>query len=133
VRVRSEADAIAVLATSVRDLPPGHRLVATPVAGTEIWHVGMQDDHGRAYAGANMLVGPDGRLWTFSSNPAIHARHLVEQVLATIYSKRLAAEVDEVVLGERIRTLTEEQDQAVRALIKSAQGGELRAPADLQD
>ncbi len=124
----SEEDACRVLADRVHDLPDGDRVVASRVGGTNVWSVGILDDKGRPYLGAAQFVGPDGRLWRFSSNPSIHDLGLVRRVLVGIYDANAADLVDEDVLLQRVHDLTATMSEAVRAVVKDGVAGSLRAP-----
>jgi hypothetical protein len=128
--VASEDDARRVLAERVHDLPEGDRIVANRVGGSDVWSVGIRDDKGRPYVGSAQFVGPDGRLWRFSSNPGIHDYELVRRVLVGIYDSNIADFVDETVLFDRLKELTEATGKAVRALVKDAEAGSLRAPRE---
>jgi hypothetical protein len=105
-------------------------VVARRVGSTDIWSVGFIDQDGRQYLGANQYVGPDGIIWRFSSSPEVHDYHLVERVLTVIYQRGLADRVHEEALRDRIRTLTEDQDRAIRQLAEEAVSGALLSPRE---
>ena len=129
MKVESEEDARQVLADRSGDLPPGHGIVARRVGGTNLWSVNVVDDQGRGYVGSNQLVGPDGRLWRFSSNPQIHDWHIVERVLVRLYNKNAAENVDESSLADRIKQVTVLVEEEVRKVVKDAQSGILGSPS----
>lgn len=108
------------------DLPAGHRHVARAVGGSTLWSVATVDEHGRAYLGSYNLVGPDKRVWAFSSNPGIHDPDLVAASLERLYQAGLADRVEPEHLAARVRELTDARQEALREVLRSAEAGELR-------
>ncbi len=115
-------------AAAVADSLPGTDidLRAERLGGTDMWSVAVLDEHGRPEPGSFLIVGPDRRVWSFSSNPSIHDPHLVVAVLAGLYAEHLADQVDANLLEDRIAQLTAERAEHARGVVKSAAAGELR-------
>jgi hypothetical protein len=107
-------------AAAVADSLPGTDidLRAERLGGTDMWSVAVLDEHGRPEPGSFLIVGPDRRVWSFSSNPSIHDPHLVVAVLAGLYAEHLADQVD--------ANLLEDRAEHARGVVKSAAAGELR-------
>lgn len=126
----TEEDAIRVLAEYWEPrsgpLPEGDRFVALP-GDDGFWRVNALDAAGRPYAGSNLIVGPDRRLWVFSSNPGIHDFGLVDRTLSALYSEGLQSVVDPDLLAEALQVMTAQRREAERGLIEQAKAGELRA------
>jgi hypothetical protein len=121
-----QAEAVRVLASATGTAERSIR--AARIGGTELWSVGQLDEQGRPLAGAMSIVGPDGRLWTFSSNPSIHDPNLVVGALARLYDSDATQLVELDRLADRIRHLTDERQTQLRAIVRDAQAGELRTP-----
>lgn len=113
-------------------LPTGHRLVAHALPGTELWSVNAVENRGMPYPGSFLIVGPDGQVWPFSSNPGIHDAGLVVSVLSDLYRRALTRFVEPERLAARVRDLTEERADRFRALIHEAEAGQLRTPRPRQ-
>lgn len=125
MEVETEQDAIAVVAAASGPLPEGHRILARRVGGSSIWSVNAVDDRGRGYIGVNQLVGPDGRIWRFSSNPAVHDYQIVKSVLYRLYQSGAAGEVDQHAVARRVEAITRAQEAAVQQLADDALAGTL--------
>lgn len=100
---------------------------ATAVEGTDLWSVGVfeRDDH-LPMPGAWFLVGPDARVWTFSSNPGIHHPALVVSAVARLYGAGAVDHVEPAPLAARLQSLTQLVEAEVRNLVSDAAGGDLR-------
>lgn len=122
----TETEACALLAERLGPLPEGHRVVASKCEGSGLWNVNAIDDRGWPYAGANFKVGPDGRLWTFSSNPGIHDFDLVVAALNAVYSEGLQSRVENDRLAELIRSETAKRTGWRRKVVDAAAAGDLR-------
>ena len=77
--------------------------------------------------GSSIFVGPDRRVWTFSSNPGIHDFDLVRRSLNHIYEDGLADRVENDAFADRIAEITAMRSQQYRDILKDAEGGALRA------
>lgn len=121
-RVLDAAEATAAVAISLPGIAIDLR--AERLGGTDMWSVAVLDEHGRPEAGSFLIVGPDRRVWSFSSNPSIHDPQLVVDVLAGLYREQLAEQVDANLLGARIAQLTVERADQARGVLTAA--GELR-------
>src|SRR5688500_9696612 len=63
-------------------------VIATP-EGERLWGVNGTDENGMSYAGSAIFVGPDERLWSFSSNPSIHDYDVAIALLDLAYNENL--------------------------------------------
>lgn len=125
--METEADACAVLVARLGALPQGHEVRGSRVGGSHLWNVNAVDEHGRGYVGTRYIVGPDGRLWTFSSNPSIHDQDLVDAVLAGLYAKGVADRVEDDHLVAFIASRTAQKAEWVHQAVEQATSGELRS------
>ena len=122
------AEAAAALGVRPDDLPPGHNVVARRLPNRVLWSVKVNDEAGRPYAGAANLVGPDGRLWTLSSNPAIHDFDLAVELLDYAYREGLADHLGPDQFETRVREVTESREAQKRQFISDVRSGSLRTP-----
>jgi hypothetical protein len=99
------------LTSHLGPLPPGHRLSATPAPGTQLWWAGLYDQNGMSHVGAGYLVGPDGRVWTVSSNGAIHDHQLAVRLLDATYRACLEDYLTPQKFTERLRAMTGDELQ----------------------
>lgn len=119
-------EAVAAVAATYSD--PTMRHTASQVAGTDLWSVGtFEASSGMPVAGAAVLVGPDARVWIFSSNPGIHDWELVVAVLDALYREDLTTAVEQEPLGAAIKAATEVRAAQPRQIVASAFAGELKA------
>ena len=106
---------------------PGLRYEANKVAGTDLWSVGAFDGlNDMPLPGGAFFVGPDMRVWSFSSNPGMHDRGLVIAVLSAIYREGVAGAVEQDALAEAIREATVVRQRQVREIVGQAAAGSLR-------
>jgi hypothetical protein len=77
------------------------RIIAL-AAGDGLWYVNAVDSEGRPWAGSSVIVGPDGQVWSFSSNPAIPDPAVVDEAVAGIYQRGVAGFVEPALLADRI-------------------------------
>jgi hypothetical protein len=124
----SAAEAEDVLRQVMGELPEGDHVVAQAVADSELWTVQAFDAEGRPYAGTVMFVGPDRRLWTLSSNPAIHDTRLGARLLEAAYRENLTDRLDEALFSERVQQITTARLDAERDFMTDLVGGSLRSP-----
>lgn len=118
-------EAVSVVA-SARQLPP-ESLRPTRLGGTDLWSVAFVDEgSGLPLPGALTVVGPDRRIWVFSSNPAIHNAEIVVSALAEIYRAGAAPFVEADKLAARISEATEAQRQLIRTIVSDAKASALR-------
>lgn len=122
----TEAEVIDAARSFLGDGFGGHDVRAVEDRNTGIWSVGIVDSNGMVEAGAVILVGPDKRVWSFSSNPSIHDRELAMTVLSELYRRGVADSVESQVLACRIAELTSLRREHSDDLIKAAEAGELR-------
>ena len=125
--VETEADACAVLVARLGALPQGHEVKASRVGGSHLWNVNAVDEQGRGYVGTRYIVGPDGRLWTFRSNPSIHDPDLADAVLAALYAKGVADRVEDDHLAAFIASRTAQKAEWVHQAVEQATSGGLRS------
>jgi hypothetical protein len=126
--VLDAAQASTLIAAHMGALPDGSTTLVSPVDGYDgFWSASVVNGLGMIEPGAFHLIAPDGRIWVGSSNPGIHDHALTLRVLSGLYEKGLANVVDQAQVMQRVRTLTEERDAAITALIAAARAGELRA------
>jgi len=123
MKVRSEEDAIAVADHLCGPVPQGDRVVARRVRDSSIFSVCAIDQRGRGYIGVNLLVGPDGRVWRFSSNPGIHDPGVVESVLCELYESDDRGAADQQAVRGRVERITRQQAGEVRQHIDDDPGG----------
>ena len=97
------------------------------IGGTDLWSIGLLDDQGRPEPGTFTVVGPDRRIWGFSSNPMIHDPSLVGSVLHALYRAGLTSLVEDDPLQERFRELTAQRIAQTRNVVQAAEAGELRS------
>jgi hypothetical protein len=121
------AEAAAVVKRQ-HDLPQGHNVVAHRLPNRMLWSVSVNDETGSPYVGAVNLVGPDGRLWTLSSNPGIHDFDLAVDLLDRAYREGLADQLDGDQFVSRVRKVTESREAQMRQFIADLRGGSLRTP-----
>lgn len=119
-----EADATEAVVAAATD--PAREYRARHIGGTDLWSVAAFSLDGAPCVGTFTVVGPDRRVWSFSSNPGLHDSDLVVTVLEALYRERLTPHVTEEALSDRIQGLTEERANHVRALVREALAGELR-------
>ena len=81
-------------------------------------------------AGTMTVVGPDRRVWRFSSNPGIHDPHLVVASLAGLYREGVTDLVEDGRLADRIAEATQARRLQEREIVKDARAGSLRTPPD---
>lgn len=83
--------------------------------------------------GAFHVVGPDGHLWSFSSNPSIHDPALVVSILERLYGLNLVDLVSEELLIARVTSLTRDRFAQLDQVLQDAASGSLgvRPPRDL--
>lgn len=99
---------------------------AEKLGGTDLWAVNAFDEFDRPWAGSFTIVGPDRRVWSFSSNPGLHDPDLVVAVLARLYEQRLTELVSAELLSDRLAKVTAEREQQTRGIVNAAAAGELR-------
>jgi hypothetical protein len=125
----TEAEAIAAVRGDTEG--EGLEFHAVRLEGTELWAVGATEDAtGMPLAGTLTVVGPDRRVWRFSSNPGIHDPHLVVASLAALYHEGVTKLVEEDRLADRIAEATQARRAQERDIVKDAQAGSLRTPPD---
>lgn len=108
-------------------LDSGSRLFAMRLDSlVELWTVNAADAQGLPWAGSQILVGPDGKVWSFSSNPGIHEQRIVVDALVGIYEAQLATAVDVGALADRIELATRRARDECKAILADAAAGELR-------
>jgi hypothetical protein len=107
------------------DVDDPHRVVATEQRDG-LWTVHAVDGDGRPWPGVLVVVGPDLKVWTFSSNPGVHDPDTVFAALVGIYEADVAPFVDPDVLAERLAAATAEIRALRRTIIANAKAGELR-------
>lgn len=90
------------------------------------------DSGGRPWVGALVVVGPDLKIWTFSSNPAIHDQDASVACVAGIYRAGVANAVDPDLLAERLAALTVDARRQEAAILADAAAGSLRRRQDRQ-
>lgn len=120
----SEAEAIEAAAEDFGDSALDVR--AQRLGGTSLWAVNAFDEFDRPWAGSFTIVGPDSRVWSFSSNPSIHDPKLVVAVLARLYEQSLTEQVSTELLSDRLAKVTAEREQQTRGIVNAAAAGELR-------
>lgn len=76
--------------------------------------------------GAVNLVGPDGRLWTLSSNPGIHDFDMAVDLLDRAYREGFADQLDGDQFLSRVREVTESREAQTRQFIADLRSGSLR-------
>jgi hypothetical protein len=76
--------------------------------------------------GADYLIGPDGRVWTVSSNGSIHDRQLTLDLLHATYQEQLEAHLDPVKFADRLAELTASLIAAQREFVADVRAGVLR-------
>ena len=104
----------------------GHRLQAT-ARGEELWSVAAVNERGMVEPGALVVVGPDLRVWVFSSNPSIHDSDTALFVLECIYAAGVADHVDTETLADRVALATSAAQEQRRSIVEDAVAGSLRA------
>jgi hypothetical protein len=65
------------------------------------------------FSGARTILGPDGRFWSFSSNPAIHDPDITLMGLAHLYEESVSDLVDADQLAQHLKAITRMKDEAV--------------------
>jgi hypothetical protein len=110
------------------DLPQGHNVVAHRLPNRMLWSVSVSDETGSPYVGAVNLVGPDGRLWTLSSNPGIHDFGPAVDLLDRAYREGLTDQLDDDQFVSHVREVTESREAQTRQFIADLRSGSLRTP-----
>ncbi len=109
----------------------GFEFHAVRLGGTELWAVGVAEEaSGMPLAGTMTVVGPDRRVWRFSSNPGIHDPQLVAASLAALYREGVTDLVEDARLADRIAEATQARRVQEREIVTDAQAGSLRRPPD---
>lgn len=108
------------------DADGGDHLRATS-RGEDLWSVAAVSVRGMVEPGALVLVGPDLRVWAFSSNPGIHDSDTVLIALSGIYAAGVADQVDGEGLAARIASATSAIHEQRRSIVADAKAGALRA------
>ena len=105
----------------------GHQFRASQLERSVLWSVWIVESNNMVLPGSSIFVGPDRRVWTFSSNPGIHDFDLVRRSLNHIYEDGLADRVENDAFADRIAEITAMRSQRYRDILKDAEGGALRA------
>ena len=118
----------AVAAVEAAHGPPdrGASYQASPVPGTSLYSVATVGADGMPYAGSAVYVGPDRRVWSFSSNPGIHDHEFTVRALMRLYEHGIAAAVDERMLAQRVEAITASRRDELDAVLRDAKAGRLR-------
>jgi len=95
--------------------------------GERLWSVSLIEPDGRPSAGGAWLVGPDGKVFSISSNPGIHDWPLALRLLDEVYRAGVDHAVEPAAFEHRLRTLTEEREALVKRVLADARAGSLRA------
>ena len=124
----------AAVAAVIRELgppPTDGKYVAQPFGDTLLNAVSTQDAQDRGFpfvwAGGGWLVGPDGKVFALSSNPAMQDWDLAAKLLDRLYFEGLADRVEPIKFAERLRAITEESQAMEAQVIHDARGGSLRS------
>jgi len=125
-----ETGAVEALSALLGPLPPGHHFIATPASGTRLWWVGPSDEKGMPYAGAGYLIGPDGRVWTLSSNRGIHDDQLAVRLLDATYRERLENYLTPQKFTDRLQAMTADRTAAEREFLADLRSGAMRELPD---
>jgi hypothetical protein len=124
VPINAEEAAEVVASATQRE---GVRYEASRLGGTELWSVvGFEEGTNSPLIGSFAVVGPDHRLWQFSSNPAIHDPNLVVAALEALYREGVADLVEANLFAERITDATKTRLEQVSGIVKDATAGSLR-------
>jgi hypothetical protein len=137
VRIRNEEDAKAAYLAYLRgEVPEDCHLAARRAVDlgfaleddAGLWSVWVEpDDQDDFFTGQGMtILGPDGRVWKFSSNESVHERRIVEMALTHLYIEGVAHLVDPDALKEQVGVITSQRNHAVWALAEAGGRGELR-------
>jgi hypothetical protein len=111
-------------------LAAGHTVRASRLRGTPLWQACREDGGGIPYIGVGCFVGPDGRVWTTSSNPSIHDCDLAIRLLTAVYAQGLESYLSDDKFGDRLQTITQERAVAERQFIADVRGGAMRDQVD---
>jgi hypothetical protein len=148
VKIRSKEDAVAALASQVpAGTLEGNEVTASCLAdlgsalgdGACLWRVWLTvswqpgliyTDETNAERDAT-FIGPDGRLWRFSS---YLSDEIIKRALTRLYLEGVADLVDEDVLADQVLDIVSEKDEAVQdeailELSDAVRRGDLRLPA----
>ena len=94
---------------------------------TCLWSVGLAPDDEAHWltGGERSIIGPDGQLWTFPSNPR-YDRDIAVNALSHLYIEGVADRVDPASLAEQVNLITMQRDNAIYALPDAARWVDLR-------
>lgn len=120
--------AIAIARDRWSPLPDGHTIVATPLPGDHLVSVALIDEDQRPESGAVTVIGPDERVWTWSSNPGIHDLDLAVALIHVAYEEGMADLVDDREFTQRLTNLTARRHEDVRQFKADLLAGSLRPP-----
>jgi hypothetical protein len=79
------------------------------------------------YVGTATVIGPDERVWVWSSNPGIHDFALAITLLGVAFESGLAIHLDQEAFERRLADLTERRRQDVKDFVADLRSGSLRA------
>jgi hypothetical protein len=136
VRIRNQDEAIARY-VALRGIPEGYSVTATCAMDLSLflkddeclWSVDLapHDEAHRIVAGGySRFIGPDGKVWTFPSNPNFYDRDIAVMALAGLYIDGVAGLVNPDALAKQVELIVMQRDEAIRALREAACRGELR-------
>ena len=136
MRIRNVEDAKAAFVTYWGDrVPEGVQVAVSCIvhlsSDGDLWGAWLVIDAvDDPFTGARTILGPDGRFWKFSSNPAIHDPDITLMGLVHLYEEGVADLVDADQLTQQVKVVTRMKDSAVWGLADMARRGELRRTVD---
>jgi hypothetical protein len=134
LRIHNREEAIAAYISHLGGgVPRGYRVEATRIAEVGFatfedgWLWDVELTNGEPHIGGmSTIVGPDGKIWTFSSHPASHDPGIVELALFELYTEGVADLVDPGALADQLEVISNQKNDAIRALSDAARRGDLR-------
>jgi hypothetical protein len=120
----------AVLGALWGELPQGHAVHVVRTGSGVLWAGNPVDDAGRPYPGGVTLIGPDERVWSLSSNPAIHDYELGVRLLEVAYRSGFANYLDPVAFGQRLLLITKRHLDDERDFVRDLKAGQMQSRGD---